>query len=60
METLDVNQKKAPYINKVFVSLGAYEFSNEQVGSVTISNANADGYVIADAIWLVPVQANGR
>lgn len=60
LETLDVNQKKAPYINKVFVSLGAYEFSNEQVGSVTISNANADGYVIADAIWLVPVQANGR
>lgn len=55
IETLDVNQKKNPTINKVFVSLGAYEFSKERPGRVLISNGNANGYVIVDAIWVLPV-----
>ncbi len=53
---LTVNQQKKPTVEKAFISLGAYEFSDAAPGSVTISNANANGFVIADAIWLVPVE----
>ena len=54
-EQLNVNQQKAPTLNKTFISLGAFEFSNTDMGRVIISNANTNGYVIADAVWLVPV-----
>jgi len=54
-ETVTVNQKKRGTLADLFVSLGAYEFTEGTPASVTISNANANGYVVADAIWVVPV-----
>lgn len=54
-ETVSVNQKKRGTLSDLFVSLGAYEFTEGTPASVTISTANADGYVVADAIWVVPV-----
>lgn len=45
---LRINQKKIPPIDGLLLSLGEFEFDKTAV--VTLSNDNADGYVIADAI----------
>jgi len=48
-----VNQKQAPEIDGLFVSLGEFEFSTEGPAAVVLSNRDVDGYVIADAVqWL--------
>ncbi len=49
-----INQKKAPSIDKVFVSVGKFDLSGDTV--VTLSNEGVDGYVVADAVVLVPVK----
>lgn len=52
-KTVVVNQKKVPPIDKVFVSLGEFDFTSDTPAAVTISNQATDGYVIADAVqWL--------
>ncbi len=53
-KTLD--QKKKPGIDGLWVSLGTFEFAKGKSGSVTVSNAGADGFVILDAIQWVPVK----
>lgn len=51
--TAIVNQKKVPSIDKVFVSLGEFDFADASGATVTISNKGVDGYVIADAVqWI--------
>ncbi|MBA2117147.1 FAD-dependent oxidoreductase [Bremerella alba] len=49
-----IDQKKAPSIDKVFVSLGKFELSGETV--VTLTNEGVDGYVVADAVVFLPAQ----
>ncbi|HEX5106660.1 MAG TPA: FAD-dependent oxidoreductase, partial [Pirellulaceae bacterium] len=49
-----VNQKKDP-ADKIFQSLGKYAFDKEAI--VAISNAKTDGYVIVDAVQILPVDA---
>ena len=49
-----VNQKVAPTINGIFHSTGEFNFQSGPTYSVTISNSQTDGYVIADAIQIVP------
>lgn len=49
-----INQKKDPSIDKVFVSVGQFELDGEAV--VTLSNEGVNGYVVADAVALVPVK----
>lgn len=51
---VSVNQRQAPTIDGLFVSLGEYRFDSATPGSVTVSNAEADGHVIVDAIQLLP------
>jgi hypothetical protein len=51
-----VNQRVKPSIEELFVSLGVFAFSPDKPAVVTISNAGADGYVIADAVQWLPVQ----
>lgn len=51
-ETL-VNQQKIPPIDKAFVSLGKYSLTPEKPLVVTISNQDANGHVIVDALWVV-------
>ncbi|MCA9192144.1 MAG: FAD-dependent oxidoreductase [Planctomycetales bacterium] len=45
-----VNQKKVPPLNDLFISLGEFPFEVSQPAKVSISNSNADGYVIVDAV----------
>jgi hypothetical protein len=48
-----INQTKKPPIDDLFVSVGTYKFSKDNPAKVTISNAGADNYVIADAVQWV-------
>jgi hypothetical protein len=49
-----INQQKPPPISKAFISLGKFHFEPGKPASVAISNAGANGHVIADAVWAVP------
>lgn len=47
-----IDQRKAP-ANGEFHSLGMFDFTNDGPATVTISNADSDGYVVIDAVqWL--------
>jgi len=48
-----VDQTVSPPIDKLFVSLGTFEFAKEAV--VTISNVGTTGFVIADAVQVVKI-----
>ena len=50
-----VNQKLKPAIEGIFHSTGQYHFEAGITYTVTVSNSGTDGYVIADAIQVVPV-----
>lgn len=50
--TLD--EKAAPKIDKLFHSLGQHTFDKE--ATVVISNAGTNGYVVIDAVQLLPVK----
>jgi hypothetical protein len=47
-----VDQRKAPAIDRTFQSLGKFRFEKEAV--VVISNAGTSGYVVIDAVQLLP------
>lgn len=55
--SVTVNQKNAPAIEGLFVSLGTFSFPSEKEAVVEIRNTNADGYVIIDAVQWLPVAA---
>lgn len=55
-DTVIVNQRKAPAIDGLFVSLGTFTFSADQLAVITISNKDTDGIVGADAVQLLPVK----
>jgi len=48
-----VNQKKKPK-QAPFHSIGAFEF--EKLATIKISNSATDGYVIIDAVQLLPAK----
>lgn len=50
---LTVDQTKTPTVDKVFVSIGKFEFEAGTNGSVTISNEGTKGFVVADAVRFV-------
>jgi len=51
--TIEVNQRQAPAIDGLFISLGRYRFDADRPAVVAISNYGTNGYVIADAAqWL--------
>lgn len=54
--TVKVNQRKPPPISETFVSVGTFRFEKGKAGSVMISNDKTDGYVIIDAVQLIPVK----
>lgn len=51
-----INQRQAPPIDGLFVSLGTVTCRDQDVITVTISNDGANGHVIADAVQLLPVE----
>jgi hypothetical protein len=54
--TLKVNQKKPAPLDRAFLSLGTFRFAKGDAGYVEISNQDADGYVIIDAVQWLPVK----
>ncbi|MGV3663624.1 MAG: FAD-dependent oxidoreductase [Prosthecobacter sp.] len=52
-ETITVNQRKAPSIDGLFVSLGEFAFDADKPAIITIRNDNTDGIVGADAVQLL-------
>ena len=55
-QTVLVNQRTAPPIDKLFVSLGTFTFSADKPAVITISNKGTDGIVGADAVQLIEVK----
>ena len=51
-----VNQRRQPPVSELFVNVGTFRFEAGRRGAVTIGNAGADGYVIADAVVFLPVK----
>ncbi len=49
-----IDQKKKPDIDSMFVSLGVYDFSDVQPAAVVVSNSEANGFVIVDAVQWLP------
>ena len=56
ISTVLVNQRKAPPIDQLFVSLGTFAFTAEKPAIITISNKDTDGIVGADAVQLIEVK----
>ncbi|HEY6167548.1 MAG TPA: FAD-dependent oxidoreductase [Verrucomicrobiae bacterium] len=54
VKRMTINQKKAPPIDGLFLSLGKFDFAADQPAAVIISNAGADGYVVIDAVQWLP------
>lgn len=52
-ELIRVNQKTAPPIDKLFLSLGTFRFEQGKPSVITIENADTDGIVGADAVQLL-------
>jgi hypothetical protein len=53
-DTARVNQKKAPPIDALFLSLGSFHFSQDKPAVITVHNTDTDGIVGADAVQLLP------
>lgn len=53
-KTVTVNERREPPIGKAFVSLGTFWFVASQPAVILVSNANTDGFVIIDAVQLLP------
>jgi hypothetical protein len=51
-----VNEREEPPIDQSFVSLGTFQFTAEQGAVVVVGNEKTDGYVIIDAVQLLPVR----
>jgi hypothetical protein len=49
-EIKTLNQRKKPSLKDSFEPVGVFNFESGSVSSVTLSNEDADGYVIVDAV----------
>ena len=49
-----IDEKKTPSIDNIFVSLGIFDFYENQMASVTVTNVGSDGYVVIDAVQWLP------
>lgn len=54
-KTVTVNERQELLVNGVPRALGVFKFAAGASGSITISNAGADGFVVVDAVQFVPV-----
>lgn len=55
-KALSVNEKDAPPIDGLWFSLGTFAFSADKPAAVTVSNKDADGYVVIDAVQFLPAK----
>ena len=54
-QTFTVNQRLLPPEDGLFLPLGVFEFQPGTPAVVTVSNRDADGYVVVDAVQWMPV-----
>lgn len=54
--SITVNEKQTPAIDKAFVSLGTFRFTADKPAVVTVTTAGTDGYVVVDAVQLLPAE----
>lgn len=54
LETRTINQRQTPSLDNQFITLGVFEFAQDKPAAIVISNRDADGYVIIDAIQWLP------
>jgi hypothetical protein len=55
----NLNQKRQPPIDTLWLSLGTFDFGADKPAAVIVSNERADGYVVIDAVqWLAPPVAS--
>lgn len=52
-----VNQRERPPLDGHFVSLGTFRFEKDGQGYILISTEGTDGFVIVDALQLIPADA---
>ncbi len=57
---LVVNQTAKPPIDDLFVSLGIFEFTPDAAATVLVSNRQANGHVIIDAVQWLPISPNSN
>lgn len=50
-----VNQRKTPPLDERFISLGKFPFQKGEPAAVIVSNRDANGHVIADAVQVIPM-----
>ena len=53
--TLTVNQRKDPPAGERLLSLGQFRFEKDGQGYVLVSNEGTDGFVVVDALQLLPL-----
>ncbi|MCX6897776.1 MAG: FAD-dependent oxidoreductase [Verrucomicrobia bacterium] len=53
-KTMVVNQRRAPEIAGLFHSLGRFDLDAGSATAIVISNTGTDGYVVVDAVQIVP------
>jgi hypothetical protein len=51
-----VNERETPPIDNAFVSLGVYGFTAGEGAKVTVRNDKTNGYVVIDAVQLLPAK----
>lgn len=54
-QTFTVNQRLLPPEDGLFLPLGVFEFQAGTAAVVSVSNRDADGYVVVDAVQWMPV-----
>ncbi len=55
-KTHRINQQQAPD-EGVWITLGTYRFEKDGQGFVIVSNSDADGHVVIDAVQFIPTEA---
>jgi len=58
-QTVRVNQRVAPPIDELFFPLGTFDLEAGETVRVEITNDGTDGYVVVDAVQLVPAGKHG-
>ena len=49
-----INQREKPPVDGLFMSLGNFDFAAGQPAAVVVTNREADGYVVVDAVQWLP------
>ncbi len=53
---LTIDQRKTPEIDQLWTSLGRFFFDPEKSPEVLVTNTDADGYIIIDAVQWIPIE----